>query len=138
MREYLDIVESASEQEAWYMKGGCYQFALFMHDVTGLPLYGLVDDSGALHHAFVVNGDTAIDARGEVSLGAVANYKGRRSAGEKITQIDKTEVEEYSDGALTDDEFDDCMEYASDHDQLAQIIDHYQWADRPGQPSPNI
>lgn len=125
MREYLDIVESGAEQEAWYMKGGCYQFALFLNSLTGLPLYGLVDESGALHHAFVVNGETAIDARGESSLDSIAIYKGRKSAGVKIVPVDRSEVEEYNHGPLTDEEFDECISYANEHDQLAQIIDQY-------------
>jgi hypothetical protein len=120
MREFINIVES--DQESWYMKGGCYQFALYLHEVTGLPLYGLVDDAGALHHAFVVKDQTAIDARGEVALDKVHLYKGRPSAGTKMISVDKDEVEEYNNGAITDDEFDDAAEYAGEHDQLAQII----------------
>jgi len=125
MREYLDIVEASAEYEAWFMKGGCYQFALFLHELTGLPLYGLVDEAGALHHAFVVNGDTAIDSRGEMALQSVATYRGRESAGTVIVPVEKSEVEEYHNGTLTEDEFDECMAYASDHDQLAQLVDQY-------------
>jgi hypothetical protein len=121
MREFINIVET-SEQEAWYMKGGCYQFALYLHEALGLPLYGLVDDIGALHHAFVVQGDTAIDARGEVPLDQVALYKGSPGAGTRVIPVDKAEVEEYNHGTLTDDEFDEAAEYAGEHDQLAQLI----------------
>jgi len=121
MREFINIVET-SDQEAWYMKGGCYQFALYLHEALGLPLYGLVDDIGALHHAFVVQGDTAIDARGEIPLDQVAVYKGRHGAGTRVIPVDKAEVEEYNQGTLTDDEFDEAAEYAGEHDQLAQLI----------------
>jgi len=135
MREYLDIVESAAEQEAWYMKGGCYQFALFLCELGHLPLYGLVDESGALHHAFVVDGKTAIDARGETSMDSIAIYKGRKSAGVKIVPVDKSEVEDYNNGPLTEEEFDECMSYANEHDQLAQLVDRLQWSDHQNQPS---
>lgn len=121
MREFINIVES--DQESWYMRGGCYQFALYLHEVTGLPLYGLVDDAGALHHAFVVRDHTAIDARGEVPLDKVHVYKGRSSAGTKMISVDKEEVEQYNNGALTDDEFNAAAGYVNEHDQLAQIID---------------
>lgn len=122
MRDLIDIVETM-DQEAWYMKGGCYQFALYLHEVTKLPLFGLADEQGAIHHAFVMDGDSAIDARGEMSVEHMMRYQGRQSAGTVVTPATVEEITEYAGGPLTDDEFEEADHYAREHDQLAQIID---------------
>jgi hypothetical protein len=48
------------------MRGGCYVLALWLHNKTGLPLYGLWDKKGEIAHAFVYDPATnlAYDARG--------------------------------------------------------------------------
>lgn len=122
MRDFINIIETA-DQEAWYMKGGCYQFALYLHEITKLPLFALVDEQGAMHHAFVMDGDSAIDARGEMSVEHMMRYQGRMSAGNTVRPTDVEEVAEYAGGLLTDDEYEEADQYAREHDQLAQIVD---------------
>lgn len=65
-----------------YMRGKCWSLAIELARHTGLPLWGLVDARGDIHHAFVADSDkrVAFDIRGEVHLshvnaGAVAICK---------------------------------------------------------------
>src|SRR5436309_288833 len=51
----------------WYISGGCWSLALALHDATRLPIevYYL---GGRPKHAYVVDGDAALDARGRSEL----------------------------------------------------------------------
>lgn len=73
--------------EAEFMRGGCFALALHLHRKTGLPLYGLADTAGHFHHAFVLDGDHALDARGRVPLALIRLYKSRVCAGERLQEL---------------------------------------------------
>ena len=60
-----------------WMRGRCFDMAVALHRITGLPMYGLFDDGdgspaegGDCHHAFVYDAESGmgIDARGEATL----------------------------------------------------------------------
>jgi hypothetical protein len=53
-----------------YLRGGCFALAQEMHRLSGLPLFGLRDDEGGLHHAFAADPETGIgwDIRGSMPL----------------------------------------------------------------------
>lgn len=61
----LQLVPSPLPQLAftWYVSGGCWSLALALHAATGLPIeiFHWVDGP---RHAYIVDGDYAIDARG--------------------------------------------------------------------------
>lgn len=84
---------SENKEETLFMKGGCFALAKHLHEKTGLPLYGLVDDSGYIHHAFVKKDDFGIDIRGKVPLDRIHIFKGRESAGKEIKPISMNELE---------------------------------------------
>jgi DNA primase catalytic subunit len=47
----------------WYMSGGCWSLALALHEETGLPIE-VYYRGGRPAHAYVVDGESALDARG--------------------------------------------------------------------------
>ena len=53
--------------EIFYTHGGCWNLVLAIHDRTRLPIE-VYCGGGRLRHAYVVDGDTAIDARGRNEL----------------------------------------------------------------------
>jgi len=68
----------------WYTMGGCWSLALALHDETGLPIE-LYHRGGRPIHAYVVDGDYALDARGRNELRLV------RGGAERLEQIDTEE-----------------------------------------------
>lgn len=85
-----------------FLRGGCYALALWLHRKTELPLYGLFDDHGEMHHALVGDheGETFHDARGRVPVACVRTIRGRRCAGEHLREVSVEEVEATRDLAL--------------------------------------
>ena len=81
------------------MRGGCYALALHLHEATGLPLMGLYDEVGTLHHAFVADFDqeVAYDARGATDLDGVQLYHGRECAGQLMREATVEDVRAYAD-----------------------------------------
>ena len=69
----------------WYTMGGCWSLALALREETGLPieLYYL---RGRPSHAYVVDGDDALDARGRNDLRLV------RLGAERLEQVDAEEL----------------------------------------------
>ncbi|NDV50374.1 hypothetical protein [Salipiger sp. PrR003] len=82
-----------------FMRGGRYALALHLHEATGLPLMGLYDEVGALHHAFVADFDeeVAYDARGSTDLDQVQWHRGRECAGQEMREAAAEEVRTYAD-----------------------------------------
>jgi hypothetical protein len=58
-----------------YMRGDCALLATAIGDASGLPIYGVVDGDGNIHHVFVYDPgtDEAIDCRGRQPVGDVTN-----------------------------------------------------------------
>lgn len=78
------------------MTGGCFALALALHKRSRLPIYGLYDNGGNIHHAFVKDGDYGIDARGRVPIRDIRFYRGRPSAGQHIRPVTQRELERLS------------------------------------------
>jgi hypothetical protein len=76
-----------------YLRGGCFALAREMHRVTGLPLFGLRDAAGDLHHALV--GDPAAgtfwDIRGEIPRERVA--EGSAAPGGVVAPLSREDLE---------------------------------------------
>jgi hypothetical protein len=74
-----------------FMNGGCYAFAMALHQATGLPIHGLyADDPESPHHAFVVDPTSGAyyDARGpHGSVAMLRSYRGRQAAGWDVRPI---------------------------------------------------
>lgn len=67
----MDIERELTDDEGIMLHGHCHFFALAMHELTGYPLAAYVEydmdiDRYALVHAFVVDGEDAIDVRGRM------------------------------------------------------------------------
>jgi hypothetical protein len=66
-----------SDEDARFLHGNCHLFAVAMHHLTGLPLRAVLDvdmwtEQTVLVHAFVVDGEQAIDIRGRIDLADIA------------------------------------------------------------------
>lgn len=69
----------------WYTMGGCWSLALALHEETGLPIE-LYSIGGHPRHAYVVDGDVALDARGRNELRRV------RGGADDLEQVDTEEL----------------------------------------------
>lgn len=120
-----DVDAEAMPTEGDLMASGCYGLAIVLHEKTGLPLWGLFDDKGACHHAFVYDADTdiAYDARGGLSLSDVMSYRGEPCRGTIAGVLDKNTCEALAvERGFDDDEYDLYVDYAEEHDDLAQLL----------------
>lgn len=74
--------------ESDYLRGGCYALAAWLHLKTDLPIYGLFDDDGLMHHAMVGDhdGQTLYDARGRISPEWAFMIRGRRCMGTNLRE----------------------------------------------------
>lgn len=120
-----DIDATAMPSEEDLIAGGCYGLAIVLHEKTGLPLHGLFDASGACHHAFVHDETTGIayDARGGVSLQDILSYKGRPCMGQIVGSLALDQCESLAaQHGFDDDEYDLLVDYAEEHDSLAQLL----------------
>lgn len=79
-----------------FLKGGCYALALWLHRKTELPLYGLFDDQGLMHHAMVGDHDGKVmyDARGRVSADWAHMMRGRACAGRNLRETNVEDLED--------------------------------------------
>lgn len=68
----------------WYTSGGCWSLALALHEQTGKPIE-LYYFGGHPKHAYVVDGDDALDARGRNPARRV------RGGAEHLERIDTEE-----------------------------------------------
>lgn len=68
----------------WYTMGGCWSLALALHEETGFPIE-LYSAGGRLKHAYVVDGEYALDATGRNPLRLV------RLGGELPEQVETEE-----------------------------------------------
>ena len=75
-----------------YLRGGCWILAIELSKKTKLPLWGIRDERGDLHHAFVADEEnqTAIDIRGSMPLHNVALGCGAQNP--RIEPIHKEEI----------------------------------------------
>lgn len=71
-----------------FLRGGCYALAAWLHLKTELPIYGLFDDHGLMHHAMVGDhdGQALYDARGKVSADWAHMIRGRRCMGTNLRE----------------------------------------------------
>ena len=54
-----------------YLRGGCFALAHEAARLSGLPLMGLRDRAGAVHHAFVADAGEAWDIRGKIPISRI-------------------------------------------------------------------
>lgn len=75
-----------------YLRGGCYALAHEAARISGLPLMGLRDAGGAVHHAFVADPGSgeAWDIRGRMPVASVGD--GSAVADPRITPLDASEL----------------------------------------------
>lgn len=89
-----------------WMGGDCYLLAVALHELSTLPIYGLVDGTG-IHHAFVYDAKSKIglDVRGPQSL------KDLRAgcAGQTLKKITKREIREIND-RYSDEEYAEALD----------------------------
>jgi hypothetical protein len=69
----MDGERELSDEEAGFLHGNCHLFAVALHRLTGLPLRAILDvdmwtEQTVLAHAFVVDGEQAIDIRGRIEM----------------------------------------------------------------------
>lgn len=88
---------TANGMKSDLMRGGCFAMALWLHRKTELPLYGLFDEAGDMHHALVLDEaeDVFYDARGRVQRNLVGFSNGRRSAGTILREATVAEVQAF-------------------------------------------
>ncbi|MCE6958352.1 hypothetical protein LAZ40_04685 [Cereibacter sphaeroides] len=81
----LVIVSDAPEHiRRRYLTGGCFAFAHELAKVTRLPIWGMWDGAGDLHHAFVADPDAGLghDIRGTLPLDRL--HAGSRVKGSEV------------------------------------------------------
>lgn len=84
--------------------------AVVLHDLTGLPVYGLEDSHGELHHVFVYDEDTevATDSRGTETLEKMS----ARTQGTKLTgPFDAKTIQDWA-ARYSTEEYDAALEAA--------------------------
>ncbi len=76
------------------MRGGCMTFALHLHRRSRLPLFGLFDESGRLHHAGVGEESASVlyDGRGPVPIDLFHFWRGIPCAGDRLEVISPDDV----------------------------------------------
>lgn len=73
-----------------WMRGKCWEMAVALHKVTKFSIYGLFDDAGDCHHAFVMTADgKGIDARGLQALDRMR----QGCCGGEVRPLSITEIE---------------------------------------------
>jgi hypothetical protein len=90
--------------ESDLMRGGCFALALHLHRRTSLQPWGLMDEEGECHHAFVADASAeyAYDARGKVLFHHVKLYKGRPSRGKVAAPLTGEELERLAGSPCVD------------------------------------
>jgi hypothetical protein len=86
-----------------YMRGSCFALALYLADRSDFTLFGLFDEAGAMHHAFVANPETgtAFDGRGRTSMSGVLRFRGLPCAGQQVRPVERALVATYAEEART-------------------------------------
>jgi hypothetical protein len=72
----MDIERELNRDEEEHLHGKCHLFAIALHRLTGLPLAAMLDvdmwsERTVLVHAYVMNGDQAIDVRGRFPIDTI-------------------------------------------------------------------
>jgi hypothetical protein len=72
----MDIERELNRDEEEHLHGKCHLFAIALHRLTGLPLAATLDvdmwsERTVLVHAYVMNGDQAIDVRGRFAIDTI-------------------------------------------------------------------
>ncbi len=113
-------LEEVALSERDMMRGGCFALAAFLHKKTGYPIFALSDERGDLHHAFVVDGSYALDARGQISLENVHMYKGVPAKGRTLVEVPLARIEEFTDGSfyISDEEVSNFCDQVPDLNDL--------------------
>lgn len=75
-----------------YLRGGCFALAREAARISGLPLMGLRDAAGAVHHAFVADPDTgeAWDIRGRLPISRIS--EGSAAGSPQIAPLSSEEL----------------------------------------------
>ena len=75
-----------------YLRGGCFALAHEAARISGLPLMGLRDTDGAVHHAFVADPGTGTswDIRGALPIARVGD--GSAVTTPRITELDEADL----------------------------------------------
>lgn len=72
----MDIERELTRDEEEHLHGKCHLFAIALHRLTGLPLAATLDvdmwtERTVLVHAYVLDGDHAIDVRGRFAVDTI-------------------------------------------------------------------
>ncbi len=72
----MDIERELTRDEEEHLHGKCHLFAIALHRLTGLPLAATLDvdmwtERTVLVHAYVMDGDQAIDVRGRFAVDTI-------------------------------------------------------------------
>lgn len=75
-----------------WMRGKCWDMAVALHEKTSLPLYGLFDQHGGCHHAFVLDAELnmGLDARGTMPVDRLK----RGCAGQEVRPLAREAIEQ--------------------------------------------
>ena len=116
-----DEVELPSRSE--FMAGRCYDMAVALHQVTGLPMHGLFGDGGC-HHAFVWDEGRGIgiDARGVSGLDLLR----RGCRGQEARPMDTEDIEECVGRTLAAEEIDEAHAFIEQDDILSMEVLAYE------------
>ncbi len=76
------------------MRGGCMIFALHLHKRSRLPLFGLMDENGRIHHAGVgeAGAELLFDGRGKSYRDDFAYWRGQPCAGDRLEAVTAAEI----------------------------------------------
>lgn len=79
-----------------WLGGYCWDMAIALHETTKLPLYGLFDEDGTCHHAYVWDDrfERGIDGRGMLSLdGLIGGGRRGKCAGTIPKPLEREAIE---------------------------------------------
>lgn len=115
--------------ETDFLRGGCYALAAWLHLKTELPIFGLFDDGGLMHHAMVGDHDgTALyDARGKVSPDWAFIIRGHRCMGTNLRETTLQDLKDMQElvtatGGICPTERQ-IIRYARKHPDLRELVE---------------
>jgi hypothetical protein len=70
----------------YYTMAGCWSLDLALQEATGLPIELSYRDDGSPRHAYVVDGDDALDARGPLRRRRACGRRARKCSTRRTTR----------------------------------------------------
>ena len=95
-----------------FMSGDCSLLAGAVSELADLPMYGIFDEEGSMHHVFAYDkeADEAVDCRGRIPVADV--MKNIRGENKTYREVSSEEIEE-TFGTYSDEEWDYAEEAAA-------------------------